>query len=116
MVKGVGRKFSGGGGGAIRIEPALTTKNGRVIEVWSFKRESVKIQEKGMPPYPLCLLPRPWFRLNKRYYENKKLKLYFSLAKYLVLIPLMFDSKGPFAVRQSPILFINLLDNYVKFF
>ena len=47
------------GGGAIRTGPVLTTKNGRIFEIWSVK-ERVCENPGGAWPFPAPPCRRPW--------------------------------------------------------
>ena len=57
-LKGVGRKIFRGG--PIRMEPVLTTKNGRIFEIWELLERVCENPGGGPwpPPAPPCR--RPW--------------------------------------------------------
>ena len=56
-VKGVGRKIFRGG--PIRMEPVLTTKNGRIFEIWELLERVCENPGggHGPPPAPPCRRP-----------------------------------------------------------
>ena len=56
MTKGVGRKIFRGG--PIRMEPVLTTKNGRIFEIWELFERVCENPGGAMAP-PCPPLPTP---------------------------------------------------------